>query len=121
MMVHRWTRYVAVALAAIALAGCVTPRIDWSARLGHYTYDQAVKDFGPPDKDAKLSDGTLVAEWLTQRGGMIVQPEGFYPTPYGLAGPLPPTPYSETPTPSYYLRLTFAPNGTLEAAKDVAK
>ena len=43
-------------------------RIDWAARVGNYTYDQAVMDFGPPDKSAKLTNGTVVADWLTQRG-----------------------------------------------------
>ena len=51
-------------LLAAAVAGCVaTSRIDWTARLGSYTYDQAVAEFGPPDKVAKLSDGAIVAEW----------------------------------------------------------
>ena len=48
---------VPIVFAALLLAGCVTPKIDWAARVGNYTYDQAVMDFGPPDKSAKLSDG----------------------------------------------------------------
>ena len=109
-------------LAALALAGCVTaPKIDWTARVGHYSYDQAVKDFGPPDKSAKLTDGTVVAEWMTRPGEVIIQPEGFYPAPYGIVGPLPSPAYAETATPTYYLRLTFAPDGLLEAFKNIAR
>lgn len=108
-------------LAAIALAGCVTPRIDWTVRMGHYSYDQAIKDFGPPDKYAKLTDGTIVAEWLTQRGPVVVQTQPFYPGPYGLGGPIPVTSYSEFNSPNYYMRLTFAPNGLLEGYKDVMR
>jgi hypothetical protein len=56
-------------LATAALvAGCKsTPKIDWNTRVGTYTYNEAVADMGPPDKSAELSDGTLVAEWITGR------------------------------------------------------
>src|SRR5882757_1570315 len=48
------------------IAGCKsTPKVDWDARVGSYTYDQAVTDLGPPDKQAKLTDGYTVAEWIT--------------------------------------------------------
>jgi hypothetical protein len=58
-------KWLAITLAALVLAGCVTQKIDWSARVGNYTYDQAVMELGPPDKSAKLTDGTVVADWLT--------------------------------------------------------
>jgi len=45
--------WLALILAALVLAGCVTQKIDWSARVGNYTYDQAVMELGPPDKSAK--------------------------------------------------------------------
>jgi hypothetical protein len=32
------------------LTGCASMRVDWGTRIGHYTYDQAVTDMGPPDK-----------------------------------------------------------------------
>jgi hypothetical protein len=60
--------------ATVALAGAIllfvqgcktTPKVDWNARVGSYTYDRAVTELGPPDKVAKLSDGTTVAEWVT--------------------------------------------------------
>lgn len=50
------------------LAGCAsTPKIDWSQRIGNYSYEQAVLDYGPPDKSEVLSDGTRVAEWIQHR------------------------------------------------------
>ena len=55
---------MACVVLVLWLTGCASMRADWGARVGHYTYDQAVTDMGPPDKQAKLTDGTLVAEWL---------------------------------------------------------
>jgi hypothetical protein len=52
-------------LAAILFAGCKsTPKIDWNSRVGTYTYDEAVIELGPPEKTAKLSDGSTVADWV---------------------------------------------------------
>ena len=54
---------------ALLLAGCVsTPPVDWSARVGQYTHDEAVTAMGPPDKSARLTNGVVVAEWLVQHG-----------------------------------------------------
>ena len=58
---------------ALCLIGCATQKhgIDWQSRVGTYTYDQAVSEMGPPDKESKLSEGTRVSEWhLKERGGM---------------------------------------------------
>lgn len=101
-----------LAAGALLLAGCATHRIDWNARVGNYTFDRAVTDFGPPDKQAKLSDGRLVAEWVTRysNGGTAVVGAGFYGYP-GSVG------FVQT-TPSYYeskLRLTFNTNSILAA------
>ena len=53
--------------SSVFLLGCRTaPKIDWQSRIGTYTYDQAVVDFGPPDKAAKLSDGRTVADWVSR-------------------------------------------------------
>jgi len=104
-------------LLAAVLAGCVTtPRIDWAARVGNYNYDQAVKDFGPPDKAAKLSDGSTVAEWQQRPGQIIITQEPYFAPPGGYYGPFPPA-YSETTFPPSYLRLTFAPDGRLSQFK----
>jgi hypothetical protein len=61
---------VVAALFGLLVAGCsTTKKVDWNSRVGSYTYDQAVAEMGPPDKQAKLSDGATVAEWITHRSG----------------------------------------------------
>ena len=93
------------------LAGCATtPKVDWTARMGEYTYDQAVTELGPPTKQTKLADGKTVAEWVTRTptstgfgagmgyGGSVGMGMG---TSYGN--------YRES-----VLRLTFGANGILE-------
>lgn len=97
--------------------GCATRKINWAARVGQYTYDQTVKEIGPPDKQATLLDGTVVAEWLTRRGGY----GGYYSPgyawyPYSFYGPLGPT-YIDSYSPDYFLRLTFGPDGRLQEWK----
>jgi hypothetical protein len=58
------------ALVAAFIVGCQTTKpVDWNSRIGNYTFDQAVTELGPPDKQAKLSDGKTVAEWITHRNG----------------------------------------------------
>jgi hypothetical protein len=97
------------------LSGCATHRVDWTGRVGHYTYDQAVLEVGPPDKQAKLADGTIVAEWLVNRSSTYA-----YGTP-GPYGPYSSGYISTYTTPSRFLRLTFGPNGQLTAWKKIYK
>lgn len=107
-------------LALLVLPGCATPKIDWGARVGTYTYDQAVLELGPPDKRARLEDGTVVAEWLTRRGyarTYAVFGYGGAPWYYGPAY----TTYADTYSPDYYLRLIFAPDGKLKSWKKFAR
>lgn len=94
-------------------AGCVTQRVNWDARVGVFTFDQAVLEMGPPDKTGKLEDGVAVAEWLTQRGfarGSVQNTSGTWVEHY-----------YEPPMPDFYLRLNFGPDGRLRAWKRVAK
>jgi hypothetical protein len=59
-----------LALMVAFIVGCATnPPVDWQARVGTYTYDQAVTDLGPPDSQAKLTDGDTVAKWITHHSG----------------------------------------------------
>jgi hypothetical protein len=83
-------RTVLALLATLLFAGCVTEKIDWAVRVGVYTHDQAILDLGPPDKSAKLSDGTVVAEWLTQSSRVIVAPEPYFLPPGEYFGPATP-------------------------------
>lgn len=108
-------------LLAVVLAGCVTtPKIDWPARVGSYTYDQAVTELGPPDKAAKLSDGVTVAEWQVRPAQIIVTPGPYVAPPFYYYGPFTPM-YSTTRFPATYLRLTFAPDGRLKQFKQFAR
>ena len=109
-----------ILLATLMLAGCATPKIDWPARVDHYTYDQAVTEFGPPDKSARLSDGSTVAEWILQRGQVIAAPEPYFVPPGCYFGPLTPM-YSETYVPARYLRLTFGADGQLKTWRKFAR
>lgn len=69
-------------LALALIAGCsTTPKVDWNTRVNSgYTFDQAVTELGPPDKQAKLSDGKTVAEWVKRSngGGGLSIGTGFY-------------------------------------------
>ena len=98
---------------ALFLTACATNKVDWQSRVGNYTYDQAVLEFGPPDKQATLQDGTRVAEWLTSRSrarpGMATYLGG------GVVH------VSNDDGPDYFLRLTFAPSGQLQTFRKYAK
>ena len=56
-----------MALALFVLADCATTKIYPARRVGRYTVDRAVIERGPPDKPAKLSNGSLVVDWLTRQ------------------------------------------------------
>jgi hypothetical protein len=111
------TKWAGRLLALLLLAGCVTPHIDWKARVGNYTYDQAVVELGPPDKYAKLTNGTLIADWLTRRAQTIIAPEPYLSRGYYYGAPT--AMHSETFFPARYLRLTFDAEGKLKSWKEV--
>ncbi len=103
--------------AALFVAGCATQRVDWDARVGVFNYDQAVVELGPPDKQAKLTDGTTVAEWISRYNNTstIGLGTGFYGGGMGGAGVG--VGMMQT-TPTYRessLRLTFGTNLVLTA------
>ena len=108
--------FVFVSLAALAcafgLAGCVTTKkVDWNTRVGNYTYDQAVTEMGPPDKEARTSDGKTVAEWMAPHSGgsSISIGTGFYGGHGGVAiGQTVGSGYQKAVT-----RLTFGTDGKL--------
>lgn len=110
-----WLRRLGVPLVVACLAsGCATtPKVDWAARVGTYTFDQAVTELGPPDKAAALTDGTTVNEWLTYRG----QTHGYIQSSPGFLLQR----YSESPSPDLFLRLTFDQAGKLKEWKRVLK
>jgi hypothetical protein len=98
-------------LAVAFITGCkTTPKVDWNSRVGTYTFDQAVADMGPPEKQAKLSDGKKVAQWITLHGSNGLSLGGGYANGnYGMAG-------GQTIAQSYkdrVLELTFGTDGKL--------
>jgi hypothetical protein len=96
------------------LAGCAHP-VDWKARVGSYTYDDAVRELGPPDKKETLSDNTLVAEWLTARGWTHTSFQPLYP--YHRHELVMTVEASTMSTPDTIVRLTFDPARKLTAYK----
>ena len=111
---------IGLLLLTALLAGCTSTKIDWAPRVGTYTYDQAVLELGPPDKYAKLQDGTMVAEWLTHRGRYYSYPHFTYSYSPWYYGPYYPS-YIESSSPDHFLRLTFGPDGLLRAWKKFYK
>ena len=115
--------HVLPVVAVLLLAGCETaPMINWGTRVGHYTFDQAVVELGPPDKQARLTDGTTVAEWLTRRGRTVsfVSSGSGYSWPYGY-GPVYPATVDTATLPDFYMRLTFGADGQLKAWQKFAR
>ena len=100
-------------ISVLVLAGCIAAgNKQWSARVGHYTLDQAVSELGQPERSALLMGGAVVVEWVAESPGNVKPggPNQEWPSHYhsGVAG--------VSPTPSFpasHLRLTFAPDETL--------
>jgi hypothetical protein len=113
-------RAILTALLIFVLTGCATP-INWQERVGVYTYDQAVMEYGPPIASATLTDHSIVADWMTQRGAIIATPgpaaSAFYgPGWRGWGGY-----YTPTYFPARFLRLHFGPDGKLKTWKEFSK
>src|SRR5882724_9750895 len=105
------SKFFLCATTALLFVGCATHRVDWNARVGVYTFDQAVVELGPPDKQQKLTDGMTVTEWISRysNGSSVSVGTGFYGYP-GSVG------FVQTTGPSYYenkLHLTFTTNNML--------
>lgn len=117
----RYLQALCVLTLVLLWAGCSSTKALWNSRIGAYSFDQAVMELGPPDKAATLTDGTMVAEWMTRRG----TPGGFYgpydyhyPPPYSLRYRYhwgPPLYYYDPPSPDFFLRLTFDADARLQA------
>ena len=93
--------------------GCAsTPKPDWNSRIGNYTFDDAVRELGPPASSTKLQDGTTVAEWFLKYGSQMSFGFGT-----GMYGPVGGVGVGQTITPppkAHFLRLTFGPDGQLQ-------
>ena len=61
-------RWVLCLLMTVVGAGCETyGKADWKARVGQFSWDQAIEELGPPESEAKTSDGSRVASWVISR------------------------------------------------------
>ncbi len=111
------------AWVVLLASACASKKIDWASRVGSYSYDDAVRELGPPDKAAQLTDGSTVADWLTARGMQTASAYGPpYPAygrygRYGWGGPG--FVVVDPPSPDRFLRLTFDPRGKLASWQKV--
>jgi hypothetical protein len=108
---------LALALTAATWFGCSTnSRTDWNSRIGNYTYAQAIQELGPPDTATKLTDQSIVAEWLIKRtstNDYVSTETSFGPTSAQYWFGATDKPRTIYPTPNNFLRLTFSPDGRL--------
>ena len=106
--------------ALAALLGCkstrkIDPNINWSSRVGTYTYEQAIAELGRPDLKSEASDGSRTLEWITKQSPRMSFGFGVGGGSYGRHGgtgvgvgtSVSPPPHGE------YLRLTFGADGKL--------
>jgi len=118
-VMHRWRNLAVGAFSggclAVLLVGCETyGRADWNARVGNYTWDQSLQELGPPESEAKTSDGTRVADWVVSRSrtySSAVRGPMFW----SWSG------QDVTTTAESHLLLTFGPDGRLRSWKRLYK
>ncbi len=77
-------------------------KIDWRSRIGTYTYDEALAEFGAPDVIRETSEG-MIAEWVLRQSPMVSFGFGFG----GVGTSVSPAPSGE------YLHLRFDRDGKL--------
>lgn len=89
--------------------------VDWSQRVGHYTFAQAVAEWGKPHVVSETSTGR-VAEWHEGRGGRPTFSVGLGGGSYGRGiGTGVGVGTSVSPPPhGLILRLTFDTGGVLQ-------
>ncbi|MGB7767510.1 MAG: hypothetical protein WBN22_01475 [Verrucomicrobiia bacterium] len=97
-------------LAAVCITGCATaPPADWSSRVGHYTYAQAINELGPPNRQARLSSGATEFKWFVQPNGGTGLPNNGMNNGFGVGPNIRPG-FSNR-----CLQLTFDADGVLTA------
>jgi hypothetical protein len=109
------------ALVGLLIAGCAsTPKIDWQSQVGSATYDSVVKELGPPDKESRLTDGTLISEWISasRSGGVSFGiGTGISRGPVGVG-----VGHSVgSGRPLKVTQMTFSSEGTLQQVRDLRR
>ena len=105
-------KLLAIFPLVLLFAACATTKVDWNSRVGLYTFDDAIGEMGVPDRQATLTDGSTVAEWLVGRGGALGHVHHF-PGRFHT--------YDVTEFPDRYLRLTFGPDRILSRANNFSR
>jgi hypothetical protein len=97
---------IAFAATLLLLGGCASkPKVDWDARVGTYTCDDAIKELGPPERFTELGDGSAVGEWFVKRNPTFSF--GMGTGTYGYHGGVGVGQTVTTGGSGQYLRLTF--------------
>jgi hypothetical protein len=103
-----------LAVVVILNPGCAsTPKPDWNQRVGNYTFDEAVRELGPPVSSTRLQDGSTVAEWFLKYGSQVSF--GLGTSVYGGGGGVGVGQSVTAPPKGHYLRLIFGPDGKLQS------
>lgn len=114
-IVTGWRWLGAAVVAGFLLVGCASGP-DWNQRIGHYSYDDAVREFGPPTGKETLTDGTLVADWLLTSGRVVSTPGvGMYRRRFWSLGT------DVHTTPEVHLVLIFGSDKRLTSARQLYK
>ena len=100
---------------ALLFVGCKTGP-DWNPRIGHYLYDDAVKEYGPPTGKETLTDGTLVADWMITSGRVVGAPGPEMYRRRFWSGSM-----NVYTTPEVHLVLLFGPDKRLTGARQIYK
>ena len=112
-----WLAFIALAFLTGSCASgpkANIEKIDWKSRLGTYTYEEALAEFGEPDVISETSEG-MIAEWVLRRSPMVSFGFGFGGVGYGhhtSAGGGVGTSVSPPPS-GEYLHLRFDRDGKL--------
>ena len=106
------------------ITGCATRQKErWNQRIGQYTYDEAVKEMGPPERKETTSDGILVAEWILRRVQTYGVPSAGWGMGWGWRGRWGGG-WGGTDihsTPEVALQLHFGPDKRLQTWKEVLR
>jgi hypothetical protein len=99
-------------LALLLVAGCASPSVDWNARVGTYTWADAMAELGQPDRVADLDGGVKAAEWIRERPGTrSTSKDG--PPAYLRGETVREDEMAGLTVPPKVLRLSFTPDGKL--------
>lgn len=97
----------------ILSSGCSSTKDLWNARIDNYSYDEAVIEMGPPDREATLQDGTRICEWRTAKGSSYGYSYGSSAWPYN-SGPWIFQNQVVRESLDFFIRLTFSKEGQLK-------